>query len=109
MGVAGSGGCCDVSFTPSLALFSPLASSRHYTFNNEETDRSGMSSNVGNRAAKQLYFKPFAAAVDAGVGSAMVSLWACVRGVWFFPAVLPAAPHLPSFFSPAPRSARTIA
>lgn len=32
-----------------------------------------MSSNVDNRPAKQLYFKPFAAAVDAGVGSAMVS------------------------------------
>ena len=40
-------------------------------FNNEENDRSGMSANVGDRAAKELYYKPFAAAVDAGVGSAM--------------------------------------
>ena len=38
---------------------------KHYVFNNEESDRSGMSANVGNRAAKELYYKPFAAAVDA--------------------------------------------
>ena len=44
---------------------------KHYVFNNEESDRSGMSSNVPDRAAKELYYKPFAAAVDAGVGSAM--------------------------------------
>ena len=44
---------------------------KHFVFNNEETDRSGMSSNVPDRAAKELYYKPFAAAVDAGVGSAM--------------------------------------
>jgi beta-glucosidase len=50
---------------------------KHYVFNNEETDRSGMSANVGDRAAKELYYKPFAAAVDAGVGTAMCS---CVRG-----------------------------
>ena len=42
-------------------------------FNNEETDRGGMSSNVPDRAAKELYYKPFGAAVDAGVGSAMCS------------------------------------
>jgi beta-glucosidase len=56
---------------------------KHFVFNNEETDRSGMSSNVPDRAAKELYYKPFAAAVDAGVGSAMCSYnrvngsWAC--------------------------------
>ena len=44
---------------------------KHYVFNNEESDRSGMSSNVPDRAAKELYYQPFAAAVDAGVGSAM--------------------------------------
>lgn len=46
---------------------------KHYVFNNEETDRSGMSANVPDRAAKELYYKPFLAAVDAGVGSAMCS------------------------------------
>ena len=32
---------------------------QHYVFNSEEDDRSGMSANVGNRAAKELYYKPF--------------------------------------------------
>ena len=46
---------------------------KHYVFNNEEDDRSGMSSNVPDRPAHELYYKPFAAAVDAGVGVAMCS------------------------------------
>lgn len=46
---------------------------KHFVFNSIEDDRSGMSSNVGNRVAKEIYYKPFAAAVDAGVGSAMCS------------------------------------
>lgn len=46
---------------------------KHFVFNSIEDDRSGMSSNVPNRAAKELYYRPFAAAVDAGVGSAMCS------------------------------------
>ena len=54
---------------------------KHYVFNNEETDRSGMSSNVPDRPAKELYYKPFAAAVDAGVGSAMCS-YNRVNGTW---------------------------
>ena len=54
---------------------------KHFVFNNEETDRSGMSSNVPDRAAKELYYKPFAAAVDAGVGSAMCS-YNRVNGTW---------------------------
>ena len=32
-----------------------------------------MSANVPDRAAKELYYKVFGAAVDAGVGSAMCS------------------------------------
>ena len=54
---------------------------KHYVFNNEENDRSGMSANVPDRAAKELYYKPFAAAVDAGVGSAMCS-YNRVNGTW---------------------------
>jgi hypothetical protein len=46
---------------------------KHFVFNAIEDDRSGMSSNVPNRAAKELYYRPFQAAVDAGVGSAMCS------------------------------------
>jgi beta-glucosidase len=40
-----------------------------------------MSSNVPDRPAKELYYKPFAAAVDAGVGSAMCS-YNRVNGTW---------------------------
>ena len=47
---------------------------KHYVFNSQEFDRSGQSANVPLRAAKELYYKPFAAAVDAGVGSAMCSV-----------------------------------
>lgn len=46
---------------------------RSFVFNSIEDDRSGMSSNVGNRPAKELYYRPFQSAVDAGVGSAMCS------------------------------------
>ena len=54
---------------------------KHYVFNSQENDRSGMSSNVPVRAAKELYYKPFQAAVDAGVGSAMCSCeCVCVGG-----------------------------
>ena len=55
---------------PTYTSFAPTLFLRR-RFNNEENDRSGMSANVGDRAAKELYYKPFAAAVDAGVGSAM--------------------------------------
>lgn len=54
---------------------------KHYVFNNEETERSGISSNVPDRAAKELYYRPFAAAVDAGVGSAMCA-YNRVNGTW---------------------------
>ena len=54
---------------------------KHYVFNNEEDDRSGMSSNVPDRAAHELYYKPFASAVDAGVGVAMCS-YNRVNGTW---------------------------
>ncbi len=40
-------------------------------FNNEEDDRSGMSSNVNDRPAWELYYRAFQGSVDAGVGSAM--------------------------------------
>jgi beta-glucosidase len=57
------------------------ANVKHYVFNNIETDRSGMSANVPDRAAKELYYKGFQAAVDAGVGSAMCS-YNRVNGTW---------------------------
>lgn len=44
---------------------------KHYLNNNQEFDRGSASANVPQRAERELYLKPFAAAVDAGVGSAM--------------------------------------
>ena len=44
---------------------------KHYQGNSQEYDRSGQSANIPLRAAKELYYKPFAAAVDAGVGNVM--------------------------------------
>lgn len=37
---------------------------------NQEHDRRGVSEVVGERVARELYYVPFAAAVDIGVGSA---------------------------------------
>lgn len=62
---------------------------KHFAFNSEETDRSGMSANVPDRAARELYLKAFSAAVDAGVGSAMCAYnrvngtWACENAALF--------------------------
>ena len=47
----------------------------------EEDDRSGMSSNVNDRPAKELYYQAFQGSVDAGVGSAMCS-YNRVNGTW---------------------------
>jgi hypothetical protein len=42
---------------PPCALPQVSGCVKHYVFNNEETDRSGMSANVPDRAAKELYYK----------------------------------------------------
>lgn len=53
------------------------ASVKHFAFNSQEVNRGdargspGMSSNVDERTAKELYIPPYAAAVDAGVGTVM--------------------------------------
>lgn len=61
-----------------------------------------MSSNVPIRAAKELYYKPFQAAVDAGVGSAMCSCeFGCVRWLkipasFFLTSTSPHTLHIPN-------------
>jgi beta-glucosidase len=45
----------------------------------QEHNRDSVSANVPQRAAMELYLKPFWAAIDAGVGSAMCSYNRCVR------------------------------
>ena len=42
----------------------------HCLTDNQEFDRRGVSEVVGQREAREIYYVPFAAAVDAGVGSA---------------------------------------
>jgi len=50
-----------------------MAVAKHFAFNEQETERSSMSSEVGEHAAWALYYPPFQAAVDAGVGAIMCS------------------------------------
>uniref|UniRef100_A0A7S2IVB9 Probable beta-glucosidase G n=1 Tax=Haptolina brevifila TaxID=156173 RepID=A0A7S2IVB9_9EUKA len=60
-----------------------LATAKHFILNNQEDHRGNMSSNVDERTLMQIYMPPFAAAVDAGVGSIMCgynrvnNVWAC--------------------------------
>ena len=59
---------------------------KHWIFNSQETNRSGMSANVDERVGRELYVPPYAAAVDAGVGYVMCSFnrinqtYACANG-----------------------------
>lgn len=61
---------------------------KHYIFNSQETNRSGMSANIDERVGRELYVPPYAAAVDAGVGFVMCAFnrinqtWACANGGW---------------------------
>lgn len=50
-----------------------IANAKHYVHNNQETDRSTVSAEVDERTRHELYYRPFAGAVDAGVGSVMCS------------------------------------
>ena len=73
---------------------------KHWAFNSQEVNRGdargspGMSSNVPQRAARELYFPPYAAAIDAGAGTVMCAFvrvnntYACenpelLRGILF--------------------------
>ncbi|CAE8700401.1 unnamed protein product, partial [Polarella glacialis] len=50
-----------------------MAVVKHFAFNEQETNRNSMDAEVGERAKWELYYPPFKAAVDAGVGSFMCS------------------------------------
>jgi beta-glucosidase len=50
-----------------------LANAKHFTNNNQETNRGSVSSNVDERTRFEMYYPPFQAAIDAGVGSFMCS------------------------------------
>jgi beta-glucosidase len=50
-----------------------MATIKHYAFNEQETNRMTQSSIVDRRTAWELYYPPFAAAVEVGVGAFMCS------------------------------------
>eukprot|EP00928_Gymnodinium_smaydae_P092142 TRINITY_DN75953_c0_g1_i1.p1 TRINITY_DN75953_c0_g1~~TRINITY_DN75953_c0_g1_i1.p1 ORF type:complete len:731 (-),score=98.44 TRINITY_DN75953_c0_g1_i1:312-2504(-) len=50
-----------------------MAVAKHFAFNEQETDRHSENSEVDDRVAWELYYPPFQAAVDAGVGAVMAS------------------------------------
>lgn len=58
-----------------------IANAKHWVENNQETDRSTVSENVDERTRHELYYRPFAGAVEAGVGSFMCS-YNKVNGLW---------------------------
>merc|ERR1719331_570251 len=50
-----------------------LAVAKHFAFNQQETHRTTVSSDVAEKVAHELYYPPFKAAIDAGVGAMMCS------------------------------------
>jgi beta-glucosidase len=50
-----------------------MAVMKHFAFNEQETDRSTSNSVVDERTAWEVYYPPFEAAVEAGVGATMCS------------------------------------
>ncbi|WP_254768942.1 beta-glucosidase family protein [Salinilacihabitans rarus] len=50
-----------------------VATVKHYVANNQEADRVRVSAEVDERTLRELYLRPFRAAVDAGVGSVMTA------------------------------------
>jgi len=58
-----------------------IANAKHYVHNNQETNRDTVSAEVDERTRHELYYRPFAGAVDAGVGSIMCS-YNLVNGVY---------------------------
>jgi beta-glucosidase len=61
---------------------------KHFIFNSAEANRTTMSANVAEGVGRELYLPPYAAAVDAGVGSVMCSFqringtFSCANGHW---------------------------
>ncbi len=50
-----------------------IANAKHYVLNNQETNRGFVSDNADERTRFEVYYMPFRGAVEAGVGSVMVS------------------------------------
>jgi beta-glucosidase len=50
-----------------------VATAKHYVGNEQETNRSGGDSQIDERTLHEVYYAPFAASVEAGVGAVMCS------------------------------------
>ncbi len=50
-----------------------VATVKHYVANNQEADRISVSAEIDDRTLRELYLRPFRAAVDADVGSVMTA------------------------------------
>ncbi len=50
-----------------------IANAKHYVLNNQETNRVSVSDNADERTRFEMYYLPFLGAVEAGVGSFMVT------------------------------------
>ena len=58
-----------------------VANAKHYAFNNQETNRGSVSEEVDERTRFEMYYPPFAGAINAGVGSIMCS-YNKINGIW---------------------------
>ncbi len=58
-----------------------VANAKHYINNNQETNRGAVSEEVDERTRFEMYYPPFAGAVEAGVGSIMCS-YNKINGIW---------------------------
>lgn len=60
-----------------------MATAKHFADNSQETNRYSVSENLDERTQYEMYYPPFQAAVDAGVGAVMCSynkinhIWSC--------------------------------
>jgi len=58
-----------------------IANAKHWVMNNQETNRMGVSEEVDEATRFELYYPPFAGAIEAGVGSVMCS-YNKINGKW---------------------------
>jgi len=58
-----------------------IATAKHFILNNQEDQRGNMSSNIDERTLMEIYYPPFKAAIDAGVGSFMCG-YNRINGTW---------------------------
>lgn len=58
-----------------------VANAKHWVLNNQETSRDHVSAEADERTRFEMYYPPFAAASDAGVGSMMCG-YNKIKGIW---------------------------